>query len=230
VMDPPVPTPFEHSGHPELLATRQGVVLSIATNGVPGSSHGAYYTADAGATWKRLDFDPPQTYRSAYYPISLQTEDDTVYVFSHRGADDKYVAGLDQAVVMDRFRLRTYASGEIGLAAPTIDTAPDTGEPRRDVDYAFSGSTGSFECSLDGDDWEPCTSPYGLHGLDVGNHTFGVRAVGGDGRRSMPADDSFTIRATVEPKITTAPADPTAATSATLAFAGESSEFVSFRC
>jgi len=229
-MEPPVPAPFEHSGHPELLATRQGVVLSIATHGPPGSAHAVHYTADAGATWKPLDFDPGRTYKSAYYPISLQTEDDTVYVFSHRGADDGYRAGLDQAVIMDTFRLRTYESAEVDVPPPTIDTAPPTGRPLRDVDYAFSGSANSFECSLDGGDHEPCASPHGLRGLEVGPHQFSVRAVGTDGRRSLPAEDSFAIRDTVDPMITAPPAGATTATGATFAFSGEESQFVTLRC
>jgi hypothetical protein len=92
------PAPFEHSGHPELLATREGVVLHIATDGI-------YWTDDVGKSWHRLAFkglDRP--YRSCYYPRSIQAADGTIYVLSHQGSDDPYGKN-DQAIIMDRFRL-----------------------------------------------------------------------------------------------------------------------------
>jgi hypothetical protein len=92
------PAPFEHSGHPELLATREGVVLHIATTGL-------HATNDGGVTWHAVDFpDSKQPYRSRYYPRSLQTDDGQIFVFSHVGSDNAY-GQVDQAIVMDRFRL-----------------------------------------------------------------------------------------------------------------------------
>jgi len=93
------PAPFAHSGHPELLATREGVVLHIATDG-------AYWTADAGKSWQRLAVKGlSREYRSNYYPRSFQADDGRIYVFSHQGSDDPY-GKTDQAIVMDTFRLR----------------------------------------------------------------------------------------------------------------------------
>jgi hypothetical protein len=88
--------PFPHSGHPELLATREGPVLHIATTGID-------YTID-GRTWRPLGFTPPAEYRSGYYPRAVQTADGVVHVFAHVGADDPY-GRTDQAIVMDTFRL-----------------------------------------------------------------------------------------------------------------------------
>jgi len=87
------PAPFPHSGHPELLATREGVVLHMATRGIHG-------TRDGGQTWHRVD--APGT---NYYPRSLQVPDGRVYIFAHRGSDDPYGA-VDQAITMDTFRLK----------------------------------------------------------------------------------------------------------------------------
>jgi hypothetical protein len=89
------PAPLPHSGHPELLATREGVILHIATSGIDA-------TTDAGQTWHRLEGTRP----SAYYPRSLQTADGRVYVFSHVGGDDAYGA-VDQSIRMDTFTLST---------------------------------------------------------------------------------------------------------------------------
>jgi hypothetical protein len=88
----PGPAPFPHSGHPELLATREGVVLHLATAGV-------HATADSGTTWHRLDL--PGT---SYYPRSVQSEGGRIFVFGHIGGDDEY-GKVDQSIVMDSFRL-----------------------------------------------------------------------------------------------------------------------------
>jgi hypothetical protein len=90
--------PFEHSGHPELLATHEGLILHIATDGI-------YWTDDQGQSWHRLPFNGlNRSYRSNYYPRSLQLEDGMIYVFSHQGSDDPY-GKTDQAIIMDTFRL-----------------------------------------------------------------------------------------------------------------------------
>ncbi len=98
VLERAEPSALEHSGHPELLATREGIVLHIATTGI-------HWTADAGATWTRLPFPRVKdNYRSLYYPVSFQTEDGLIRVFAHRGWDN-YYGQVEQHVVMDTFRL-----------------------------------------------------------------------------------------------------------------------------
>jgi len=87
-----VAAPFPHSGHPELLTTREGVVLHVATRGIP-------WTSDAGKSWKRLNVPG-----SGYYPRSVQAADGRIHVFAHVGGDDPYGA-VDQSIVMDTFRL-----------------------------------------------------------------------------------------------------------------------------
>lgn len=87
------PAPFPHSGHPELLATREGVVLHIATSGIHG-------TSDGGQTWRRVN--APGT---NYYPRGLQAPDGRICIFAHIGSDDAYGA-VDQAITMDTFRLK----------------------------------------------------------------------------------------------------------------------------
>lgn len=86
------PAPFPHSGMPELLPTREGVVLHIATSGI-------HYTVDAGGAWNRLNVPG-----SNYYPRSLQTADGRIYVFGHLGGDNAY-GSIDQHISMDVFRL-----------------------------------------------------------------------------------------------------------------------------
>lgn len=86
------PAPLPHSGHPELLATREGPILHLATSGI-------HATSDAGKTWRKLDV--PGT---AYYPRSVQTSGGRIFVMGHVGGDDAY-GKSDQSIVMDSFRL-----------------------------------------------------------------------------------------------------------------------------
>jgi hypothetical protein len=102
------PSVFPHSGHPELFATQEGVILHVATSGI-------HWTADGGENWKPVvfpdvpkGFHPPQTPESLqtnYYPKTVQADDGTIYVFTHVGSDNAY-GGTDQRIVMDKFRLR----------------------------------------------------------------------------------------------------------------------------
>jgi len=87
------PAPFPHSGHPELLATREGPILHVATSGI-------HYTSDAGKTWQQLEAPG-----SGYYPRAVQAPDGRVLVFAHIGGDNAYSA-TDQSIVMDSFRLK----------------------------------------------------------------------------------------------------------------------------
>lgn len=88
------PAPFPHSGHPELLGTREGVVLHIATSGV-------HWTEDAGVSWHQLE-----GLTSGYYPRSVQAANGHIYIFWHAGGDDAY-GKVDQRIGIDRFRLQT---------------------------------------------------------------------------------------------------------------------------
>ena len=86
------PSVLPHSGQPELLATREGPVLHIATSGI-------HWTSDAGKTWNALKVPG-----SAYYPRSIQTADGRIMIFAQIGGDDAY-GSVDQSIVMDSFRL-----------------------------------------------------------------------------------------------------------------------------
>jgi hypothetical protein len=73
----------------------------------------------------------------------------------------------------------------------TVDTvAPETtitGGPSGTVSTAAASftftadETASYECSLDGDAWAPCTSPRNYSALANGTHSFSVRARDGVG-------------------------------------------------
>lgn len=74
------PSILPHSGQPELLVTKEGPVLHVATSGM-------HWTDYAGKSWHKLDV--PGT---AYYPRSVQAKDGTIVIFGHVGGDNVYVS------------------------------------------------------------------------------------------------------------------------------------------
>ncbi len=98
------PSVLPHSGQPELLVTREGPILHVATSGI-------HWTSDAGRNWHKLDV--PGT---AYYPRSVQAQDGRIFVFGHVGGDDAY-GKVDQSIVMDTFRL---ARHNISISDPKM--------------------------------------------------------------------------------------------------------------
>jgi hypothetical protein len=86
------PSPFPNLGLPNLVATREGVILYV---------NGGQWTADEGKTWQRVNNLPAP----AYYPKGLQLADGRILVFAHVGSDDPYGA-VDQKIVLDTFRLK----------------------------------------------------------------------------------------------------------------------------
>ena len=93
------PAPFPHSGHPDILATREGPILHVATTGI-------HYTTDAGKSWHKLNV--PGT---AYYPRAIQSDDGRIFIFGHVGGDDAY-GKTDQSIVMTSFRLVRKKAGQ----------------------------------------------------------------------------------------------------------------------
>ncbi|HXF61439.1 MAG TPA: hypothetical protein VNK95_07470 [Caldilineaceae bacterium] len=84
----------------------------------------------------------------------------------------------------------------------TIDSGPELSTTSTDAAFTFSanepGST--FECSLDGAAFAPCTSPVTLADLGLGAHTFQVRATDPAGNGDdTPASYTWTITPPAEP-------------------------------
>jgi hypothetical protein len=85
--------PFPHSGMPDVLFAREGVVLHLATSNVS-------WTGDGGRSWTDLGFGTP------YYPASVQLPDGRILCVAHRGSDDPYDGSVDQQVEALTFRLK----------------------------------------------------------------------------------------------------------------------------
>lgn len=88
------PAPFPHSGYPDVLATREGVALHLASTGI-------HWTADAGQTWHDLGIGG-----TGYYPHSVQLPDGTIFCVYHRGGDNPYDGSIDQEIQALTFRLQ----------------------------------------------------------------------------------------------------------------------------
>ncbi|MBK7859285.1 MAG: hypothetical protein IPJ65_11825 [Archangiaceae bacterium] len=114
------PGNFKHSGHPELLSTPEGVVLSFASDGIS-------YTVNRGASWSLL---PGLGEPTRYYPRATRDAAGTLYVFSHAGSDQPYggkeadkFSGVAQSILMQRFRLDV---GVTQPSRPSVATAAAT--------------------------------------------------------------------------------------------------------
>jgi hypothetical protein len=118
-VEAPVRAPFPHGGFPELLKTREGLILYVATEGV-------WWTGDAGAHWQQIALSGPRTYvnsvpspafppyagmvlGSPYYPRATQLADGTILVVGHNGSDNAY-GTVDQAIVQQTFKLTVHPS------------------------------------------------------------------------------------------------------------------------
>lgn len=95
--------PFEHSGHPEMLKTREGAIIHVATDAIS-------CTIDEGKNWTKLEIEPSLvnqqwTWPAAhYYPKSVQMANGEILVIGHDGSDDGY-GTVDQSILGLSFRL-----------------------------------------------------------------------------------------------------------------------------
>jgi hypothetical protein len=129
----------------------------------------------------------------------------------------------------------TDAAGNTSAASSAVTVAVDANPPNTTItarpanpsnessaSFEFvSSETGStFECSLDGAAFAPCTSPKAYAGLANGSHAFSVRATDSSGKTdASPASYTWTVDLTApETTITSSPPDSTAETSATFEF------------
>ena len=125
-------------------------------------------------------------------------------------------------------------SWDIDTAAPetTINSHPTDPANSTSATFSFSSeSNTTFECKIDSNSWENCTSSKVYTGLSEGSHTFEVRAIDQVGNTdSSPALYTWVIDTT--PPVTTIssyPEDPTTSTSATFVFSANESNST-FQC
>ena len=81
----------------------------------------------------------------------------------------------------------------------TITDGPEGKVKSKSATFAFSGSdaraVASFQCKLDDQSFETCTSPKAYSGMKKGSHTFSVRAVDAAGNVDpTPASRTWTVK------------------------------------
>jgi hypothetical protein len=95
--------------------------------------------------------------------------------------------------------------------------------------FSSTDGTATFECKLDGGNWQSCTTGKAYTGLDDGSHTFSVRSHDAVNHTSAPATDTWAVADSGPPNATidSGPADGVA-TDAGFTFSVDESS--SFQC
>ncbi len=105
-----------------------------------------------------------------------------------------------------------------GPAAPSITSEPSNPTTSTSAAFTFtdSGSPVNFKCSLDSAAFATCSSGVSYSGIAQGSHTFKVEAVSGSSTSSVTSYSWAIVPPT--PTITSEPANPTTATSASFKY------------
>jgi len=220
-------------GHAEAVTTSTAAKVDTTapetTDDVDGAWHPAPVTvtltaADAqsgvDATYYTVGASPatPTTASAEYDPASKPILDDGERI-SYLSVDE---VGHAEAV-------RTSDPAKVDARTPdtSISAAPaDPGSDKRPpVAFSTPAPDATFECSVDDDAWEPCTSPSRpAADLADGPHTFAVRTVSRAGiPDASPAVASFTVDTASPdaPVLLGGPPPAGTSTSASIAFSTE---------
>jgi hypothetical protein len=115
-----------------------------------------------------------------------------------------------------------------------IDSGPSGLVANASADFTFSSSKpgGTFECRMDGGNWNNCTSPRQYNNLADGSHTFEVRATDTIGNTDLtPASRTWTINSTPPTTvISSSPNNPSFVNSANFVFSATPAAGTTFEC
>ena len=175
----------------------------------------AFSSDDAQATFEcSLD--------SAPWDACTSTKD---YVSLSEGAHTFAVRAIDEAGNVDDTPAESSFSVDTNAPNTAIDSGPSGVIATDSASFTFSSGepTATFECRLDGGDWEPCTSPVDLTSLSEGPHTFAVRALDAlSNADPTPASRSFNVDTTApETTIESGPSGPTWTSSPSFTFSSD---------
>ena len=114
-----------------------------------------------------------------------------------------------------------------------ITSSPDNPSNTSDANFVFEcdEDTCTFECRMDSEEWDACTSPEAVTGMVDGAHIFSVRAIDGAGNiDENPAQFEWTID-TIPPDTTinTGPAHPILADEVVFEFESDE-DGITFEC
>ncbi|MCE9672523.1 Ig-like domain-containing protein [Myxococcus stipitatus] len=239
----PLPEP-QPEGPVSVVATG----VDAAGNASGATNHG--FSIDLTGPETFIDSGPAQLTRETTATFALRSEDGGVgYECSLDGA--AYVAcdtPLPFSALADGdHQLRVRAVDAVGNVDPTpatyawtVDsTEPDTlvvsgpASPTHAVaamfEFASNEPGSTFECSVDGATFAPCTTPVTFEGFSEGEHSLFVRAVDEAGNvDSTPAEYTWTVDVTApSAPIITAPAQGAVLDSGVVSLTGTAEDAVS---
>lgn len=161
--------------------------ISSGPSGVANERAGAFAFAasEPGSTFGcRLD---GQSFASCTSPFAFAGLADGQHVFQVTAIDA--AGNADPTPAARTWTVDTSLPQTTLLAAPSGATAETQAVLRFDSPLARA----TFECSLDGADYAPCTSPLSVGPLSTGPHAFFVRAVNVSLRDPSPAAAFWTV-------------------------------------
>lgn len=155
-------------------------------------------------------------YAPCQSPVTLQNLAAGAHTYGIRATD---LAGNVSAVQTANWTIA------VGVLTATITQFPSSFSNSKSATFVFSGSSASgqplnmFQCSHDGAALAACTSPYTLSNLPDGKHTVTVYGLDSMNQKSAPQNYSWVVDTVVPTiSITSKPANPTTASTATFAF------------
>ena len=126
-----------------------------------------------------------------------------------------------KVVTGGRLNVERALTADLTPPAATIDSSPAPLTSSRAAAFSFSSSKPgtTFACSLDGQEFTPCSSPAGYSALADGGHNFAVRATDEFGITGSAAEADWVVDATAPAvTITDGPAASTTANAASFSF------------
>jgi MYXO-CTERM domain-containing protein len=196
-----------------------------ATPADPSNETDALFTFssdDAGATFEcSLD-------GAAFSACSLPAFFDNLAA----GAHTFHVRARDAAGNVDASPSGFSWTIDVAELETTLTSAPSSPSNQSSATFSFTANKegASFECALDGSDFDPCTSPVTYEGLAAGSHTFRVRALDAAGNvDDAPASHSWEVVLPVlDTTLTATPPARSSSTDASFSFTG--TEGATFEC
>jgi len=194
----------------------------------------AFSSSESGSTFQcKLDSG---SWVSCISPKSYSGLAAGSHAFSVKATD---AAGNTDATPATRSWTVQVATPPVDTTAPetTVDSGPSGTTASTKASFGFSSSEAgsNFECSLDALAWSPCVSVKTYNALDLGTHTFSVRAIDAAGNTDLsPASRSWVIEVaqdTTPPNtsISSGPLSTTKSTSASFGF-NSSESGSTFQC
>ncbi|MFM8829296.1 MAG: Ig-like domain-containing protein, partial [Actinomycetota bacterium] len=142
------------------------------------------------------------------------------------GAHTFVVAVVDAAGNRGPDATRTWVTlADPPSTIPSITSGPNgpTNDPTPTWAFIGAASDETYECSIDGDAYTACTSPFTAARLDDGAHTLDIRTVDQAGNGGTPLTRQITVDTATpgDPSLSGAPSGSTNATSVSVNLGGE---------